>query len=138
MFYGFGAFYDNGTVNNTESFIHQGLAYIGWNKQQSPSYHQMLSTISVGSIVFIKSFSPRAGLYIKAIGIVKSDKLVENDLGTAREVKWLFAAKNASEWLWFGRLDDKMDCVRGCALYIEFHEQVQKAILDKIARFDRK
>ena len=50
----------------------------------------MLTSIKVGDIIYIKSFSPKTKtLYIKALGIVIDNKLqYSEDLGTGVMVKW--------------------------------------------------
>lgn len=94
MFYGIGAAFSSGTEDHASTFISKGFACIGWNSEDAPAFHEMLRQINIGDIIFLKSFSPKAGLYIKAIGLVTSSKILQpnetDNLGYAREVAWKF------------------------------------------------
>lgn len=131
MFYGLGAVYD-GTDDMYTRFIQRGVACIGWSKNDAPAFYQMLAQINVGDFIFIKSFPPKHGLYIKAIGIVRTSPMLELDgLGNGREVQWLYTAPN-NEWISLGRLNDHYDFMRGGTIYPEYSPLVQEKILDVI------
>jgi hypothetical protein len=136
MFYAFGAAYKGGKEDHSSTFINKGVACVGWDKADAPAFYEMIQQINVGDIVFLKSFSPKAGLYIKAIGFVRSSKILQfedtDGLGIGREVAWKFHASKQSEWLWLGRLQDKFDFMRGGTMYIETNPIVQSKIIEKI------
>lgn len=134
MIYGVGATYEDGSIDHFSSFIAQGIICVGWDKETAPAFHAMLAGMSVGDTVFIKSFSPKVGLYIKAIGIIADSDVFESNLGSARRVKWLFSANNKEQWLKFGRMYDKYDFMRGGTLYPEFNPEIVKAITDKLVK----
>ncbi|MBQ9226132.1 MAG: hypothetical protein IJ177_08095 [Fibrobacter sp.] len=138
MFYGIGAAYSSGTEDHASTFISKGIACIGWNSKDAPAFHEMLRQINIGDIVFLKSFSPKAGLYIKAIGLVTSSRILQPsetaNLGYAREVAWKFHATRQSNWLWLGRLQDKYDFMRGGTMYIEMNPDVQARILAELLK----
>lgn len=86
--WGIGAFYESDV---SEKFISQGCACIGWNKADAPSLYQMLTSVKIGDIIYLKSFSPRKKqLLIKAIGIVVNNKLDSEmfEAGNGIQVKW--------------------------------------------------
>lgn len=132
MIYGVGATYEDGSVDHFSSFIAQGIICVGWDKKTAPAFHAMLAGMSVGDTVFIKSFSPKVGLYIKAIGIIADSDVFESNLGSARKVKWLFSANSKEQWLKFGRMYDKYDFMRGGTLYPEFNPEIVRVITDKL------
>lgn len=89
--WGIGAYYnDSETRDKTQDFLDRSFAYIGWKESEAPAIYQMLSSIKVGDIVYIKSFSPKTKiLYIKALGIVVDNKpQYFEGLGTGIVVKW--------------------------------------------------
>jgi hypothetical protein len=138
MFYGIGAAYSSGTEDYTSTFINKGIACIGWDSKDAPAFHEILRQINIGDIVFLKSFSPKAGLYIKAIGLVSSSKILQPNeteyLGYAREVAWKFRALKQNQWLWLGRLQDKYDFMRGGTMYIEMNPDVQTKIIAELLK----
>lgn len=89
--WGIGAYYnDSETRDKTQDFLDRSFAYIGWKEPEAPAIYQMLRSIKVGDIIYIKSFSPKTKtLHIKALGIVIDNKLqYSEDLGTGVAVKW--------------------------------------------------
>ncbi len=136
MFYAFGAAYKGGTEDHSSTFVNKGIACVGWDKDNAPAFYEMIQQINVGDIVFLKSFSPKAGLNIKAIGIVRSSKILQfedtDGLGIGREVAWKFHASKQSDWVWLGRLGDKYDFMRGGTMYIETNPKVQSIVIEKL------
>lgn len=89
--WGIGAYYKgSASKNKVNDFLQTGRAYVGWNEKEAPALHQMLASIKIGDIIYIKSFAPRLNrLTIKAIGIVTENaKQSSNSLGTSVAVKW--------------------------------------------------
>lgn len=89
--WGIGSYY-KGTLNpdKTDDFIKENCAFIGWDYDNAPSLHYMLSTVKLGDIVYIKSFIPKSKtLHIKAVGIVNdANKNISRELGIGIGVKW--------------------------------------------------
>ena len=75
--WGIGAFYD---FDVSEKFISQGCACIGWNKADAPSLYQMLTSVKIGDIIYLKSFLP----------IVIDNRIDGNifETGNGIRVKW--------------------------------------------------
>ena len=87
--YGIGAMY-GGTEDMTEIFLEKGGAYLGWDREDAPYAHQLLHRISIGDIVFIKSYPPTSGLHIKAVGVVTeaAGGHPDSELGMRVGVDW--------------------------------------------------
>ena len=95
----------------------------------------VLAGIGVGDLVFIKSFPPSRGLYIKAVGIVKTHEVIDftdipslRDLGYGREVDWIW--HDNVDPVHLGRLEDRYDYMRGGTLFQEFGPVVQARVID--------
>lgn len=88
--WGFGAYYkgDNGT-DKTQDFINQGFACIGWSENDAPALYQMIKSVKIGDIIYIKSFTPKQNqIYIKAVGVVIDSFDNYDSLGYGVKVKW--------------------------------------------------
>ena len=86
--YGIGANFNKTDVS--QYFINNNVAGIGWGIKDAPDLHQFIKSLKVGDIIYIKSYSPSAGLIIKAIGIVKDDDIIniidEDIYETAKDI----------------------------------------------------
>lgn len=124
--FGVGAFYDEDV---SEDFIQDSVICVGWSAKDAPSLHNFLHAMKAGDVVYIKSFTPKCGLTIKAIGLLRSGGVVKHaNLGASREVLWLWTGNEK-----IGKLDDKLN-VRSNTLYEEFNPQVQERIITLIER----
>ena len=126
--FGIGAYYE-GTTDMTEEFVQNGRACIGWGEDYAPTLHQMMRQVRVGDLIYIKSFTPRAGLTIKAVGIVISTEIEgpEIELGEiCIEVDWAWQGYHP-----VGRVNDKYN-VRSITLYEEFNPEIQNLIIDAL------
>lgn len=88
--WGIGAYYkgDNGT-DKTQDFINQGFACIGWSENDAPALYQMIKSVKIGDIIYIKSFTPnQKQLCVKAVGIVTDNCKNHDRLGYGVKVKW--------------------------------------------------
>lgn len=132
MVFGVGATYDDGSIDQFSSFINHNIICVGWDETTAPAFHAMLAGMSVGDVVFIKSFSPKVGLYIKAIGVVASSSVISTPFGKARRVLWKHVAKTKDDWLKFGRMYDKYDFMRGGTLYPEYNPDIVRKILQYV------
>lgn len=128
--YGIGAMYD-GTDDMTETFLSKGGAYLGWRDQEAPYAHQLLRRIGVGDVIYIKSYSPQTGLYIKAVGMVMepAEPVHDDDLGTRLGVDWRWVADPLDEPLLIGKVEDKADFMRRGSLYEEMNPTLQRRIV---------
>lgn len=124
--YGIGAHYSSSKKDVTQDFVKNGLACIGYGERRAPGLHRLLKQIKVGDIIYIKSHPPNLGLYIKAVGVVKSDNIVEEtNLGKGCiKVRWIWTGEEK-----IGKIDDKYN-VRNITLYEEYNPDVQKKVLD--------
>jgi hypothetical protein len=132
MIYGLGSNYE-GSTEMMDRFIELGVACIGWSPEDSESLQQMFSHIQVGDIIYLKSYPPAHGLFIKAVGIVISSKMFNiPDLGVARKVKWLWCGRRDFNFIKMGHVRDKYDNMRGGTIYPEYGPAVQAMVLEKI------
>ena len=71
------------------------IAVAVYDKADAPVYHALLRRISNGDVIYLKSFTPQAGLTIKAVGIVTDDTVYEppGDLGSGVKVRWTWMAR---------------------------------------------
>lgn len=131
MFYGFGCVY-NGNEDMFQQFISHNCVCIGWEMSDASSWHSMMGEMKIGDIVFLKSFPPKHGLYIKAIGIVEFSTMIPiSNLGYGRIVRWK-TVLDQDNWVKFGRLNDRYDQFRSGTAYIEFNHKVQSKIIELI------
>lgn len=120
--FGIGTMY--GATNDvSQKFIKKKCAYVGWDEDKAQPLHTILKHIKVGDIIYIKSHPPSIGLIIKAVGIVTSDNLKEDDPGTGVPVKWLWTGEER-----LGQFDDKYP-VRNITLYEEFNRKIQARVI---------
>jgi len=119
--FGIGAYHDHDV---TPDFLKQHCACVGWKEEQAPPAHGLLRALRTGDIIFIKAFTPEAGLTIKAVGVVQEGRVREyNDLGSGVPVRWVWNGEKR-----IGKLDDKWP-VRSVTIYEEYHPEVQGAVL---------
>jgi hypothetical protein len=128
--YGIGAMY-GGVDDQTEKFITMGVACVGWGPSDAPAVHAQMAAIKAGDVLFIKSFAPRVGLHIKAVGIVTNGTFREitEDLGWGVSVRWL---RMPQEQIVVGPLQDHSDHMRRGTIYEEFNPTVIKRVLDRL------
>lgn len=130
--FGMGSMYGS-TEEKLPEFISKGHAFIGYTPEEAPALHQILKSIKISDIVFIKSFNGAHGLFIKAVGIVTGNEVLKDPysgLGYGVPVKWIWVCSENDPQKKLGKLEDKMDNMRGGTLYEEFGPEVQKVVLD--------
>jgi hypothetical protein len=129
--YGIGAVYDGKDM--TDAFVQAGAAAIGWNDDDAPYAHQLFRRITVGDIIYIKSYPPKYGLHIKAVG------MVTEPCDPDREADELGHRRISVDWRWYhgpahthaiGTMSDKADFMRRGSLYEELNPKLQKLITD--------
>jgi hypothetical protein len=76
--YAIGAFYD-GTTDVSDKFISNNIVGVGWGIDDAPELHQLLATLKVGDIVYIKACSFGASeITVKGIGLIKDEKILDS------------------------------------------------------------
>lgn len=121
--FGIGANHNGNDV--AHDFLSEGCACVGWDEEDAPPTHAILRQLRTGDIIFIKSFTPKGGLTIKAVGVVTEGKVRQKEgLGTGVPVRWEW---NGTKRI--GKLDDKWP-VRSVTIYEEQHPLVQAQVID--------
>lgn len=126
--YGIGATYE-GTEDQSENFIHNDVACVGWEPLDAPAAHAQMASVKLGDIFFIKSYAPSAGLHIKAVGIVTDAtfRKITDALGWGVSVRWVPLPNGR---IVIGPVEDHSDYMRRGTLYEEFNRQVIRRVLD--------
>ena len=125
--YGIGAYHGESV---SKKFLSQGVACVGWDPNDAPALHRILRGITVGDLIFIKSFPPNKGLSILAVGIVVDDEVRKvKGLGMGVKVDWIWRGNE-----FIGRKNDKYDSVRGITLYAEFNPDIQKKVMELLLK----
>ena len=126
--FGLGAFYGD-SEDMASNFLSEGVACIGWSRDDAAPLHSMMKHIKVGDIIYIKAHPPAQGLTIKAVGIVVDDKVFSDpDLGQACvRVRWFW---HGSEYI--GKLKDRYP-VRNITLYEEYNPSIQHRVIELLA-----
>lgn len=121
-----GASYNNEDVSN--SFIENNIAGPGWDESEAPELHQIIKSMKVGDILYIKSANVSSAIKVKAIGIVADSTIVcDSELvEIGRNIRWIPVQEFTIE-----KPVEKLQ-IRMNTLYEEFHPEVQQAILNKV------
>lgn len=120
--FGIGAYYESDVSGD---FLKRGCACVGWSESDAPPAHAILRHLRSGDIIFIKSFTPRHGLTVKAVGLVKDGKVRSfGKLGSGVAVRWVWSGEES-----LGKLEDKWP-VRSVTIYEEYHPAVQNTVMD--------
>ena len=125
--YGIGATYE-GTEDQSENFLRNSVACIGWRPSDAPAAHAQMKKVKQGDIFFIKSFAPTAGLHVKAVGIVTDAdfRKITDALGYGVGVRW----RRPAITIKYGPVNDHSDYMRRGTLYEEFKPDVIKQVVD--------
>lgn len=130
--YAVGSMYGSNNEKLPE-FISRKQAFVGYSSNDAPGLHVLLNQISLGDIIFVKSFSPKAGLYIKAVGIVRKTGLFPcPEMGHGISVDWRWHTVGENTPVKMGKLDDRMDNMRGGTIYQEFNPTVAKEVISRL------
>ncbi|HEX3912346.1 MAG TPA: hypothetical protein VHW71_02465 [Steroidobacteraceae bacterium] len=125
-----GANYDGDDVS--PQFIAQGVAGVGWDHASAPELHQLMASLKVGDIVYIKAYAPSSpDIIVKGIGFIRDavflDGQATNNLVSAgRNVEW-----RVVEEFRIQKPTERYN-VRLNSAYEEFHPAVQAQILSRI------
>ena len=124
-YWGIGSTHDKKPVVN--DFINKGIACVGWDEKQAGTLHEILKHhIKKDDIIFIKSYSPSNGLYIKAVGIVNDVEYRDRGNGKVVGVKWHWTGKQK-----LGIVRDKYN-VRSITLFEEFNPDIIQFLNSKL------
>lgn len=130
--YGMGSLF-SATEEQLGNFVSEGFACIGWKKKEKPELYEILNSIKIGDIIYIKAlpFNSKS-MKIKAVGVVTAEpqntnthhgyEECENEIG----VKWLKSNINKSI-----NIDDSNINKRKGSLFIETNTDY----IDKIISF---
>ena len=123
--FGLGAFYDS-TTDMSDDFLSNGVACVGWARNDAPPLHRIMSHIKMGDIIYIKAHPPTRGLIIKGVGIVTDDEVFSDpDLGQAcLRVRWVWRGNEL-----VGRIGDGYP-VRNITLYEEFNPEIIRRVIE--------
>jgi len=106
-------------------FIEKNQAFVGYAEHDAPGLHVILKQVSASDIVIVKSFSPKAGLYIKAVGIVRYQGVFPHpEMGSGISVDWRWHTLGDNEPIKMGKLNDRMDNMRSGTIYQEYNPRV--------------
>lgn len=120
--YGIGANYGRDVSSD---FINQNVACIGYDEKDAPPAHDILRSIKTADLIFIKSFTPRGGLTIKAVGIVTDSHVIDiAGLGKGLSVHWQWTGKEQ-----IGKINDRWP-VRSVTIYEEHNPDVKRRIIN--------
>lgn len=123
-----GAYDSVNRLDLSSQFVEQGKAFINYSEEDGKYLNQALSKASAGSLIAIKSWSPSNGLYIKAVGIIKTEATLRDASGPYRDVKWLWSGNES-----FGRPQDNLGNTRNGTLYHEMNTDIIQRIIRLIA-----
>ena len=125
-----GANYDGEDVS--PQFITQSIAGVGWSQASAPELHQLIASLKVGDIIYIKAYSPSSpDIIVRGIGFVR-DAFIHNNvtsnnlIACGRNVDWRFKKEFR-----IPKPAEKNN-VRLNSAYEEFHPIIQAEILARI------
>lgn len=127
-----GANYDGKDVS--PQFLEKGVAGVGWSYKDAPELHQLITSLKVGDIIYIKAYPPNSpDIIVKAIGYIQDTVL--HDINTSgnlvevgRNVNW-----RSKEEFRIPKPTERYN-VRLNSVYEEFHPDVQVEILCHLFR----
>jgi len=122
-----------GIGNVADKFIADGVAGSNWEDWEAPDIHQIIGSLKVGDIIFIKSCSASSkSIYVGAIGFIKDTEIL-----TAKQISYFEIGRNIL-WKYTGKEfpipkpPHGKNNVRSNTIYQEFHPDVQAVILSKL------
>lgn len=111
-------------AHDAEAFLDQGFVCVDKASEKMTGVLNTFRNIRAEDVIFIKSFTPQAGLQVKAAGIALSDYPTETEAEVCIPVEWVWRGEKL-----IGGLDEK--CSRcGAPFYEENNITVQKEIID--------
>lgn len=136
--YGAGSNWDGDEIK--EDFFNNSNYVIGWNINDAQDLYNMISTLKVGDIIYLKANKPGSfDIRVKGIGIVKSSLISvlfekgENLSSTRKNFELPVEWVHKDEFIIsIPKHIGKLTNVRAATLYEEFLPFVQSKIIDKI------
>lgn len=124
---GIGAKYDGCDVS--ANFIQDNIVATGWDAVSAPDLHEYFKEIEVGDIVYIKACSYSSNITVKAIGLVKDDRILTKTSGhplieIGRNVRWIYVIPFV-----VAKPSNQKNNVRANTIYREFHPNLIFAIM---------
>jgi hypothetical protein len=115
-------------AHDADTFLNRGFVCVNKNNEKEEMVVNTFRSIKAEDIIFIKTFSPQAGLQVKAAGIALSDYPAEIDSEVCIPVEWVWRGKKLID-----EFDEK--CSRcGDSFYEELNTTVQREIIDLMPR----
>lgn len=137
-YWGIGATHDKKPVAN--DFIRNEIVSVNWDEKQAVTLHEILKNhVKKDDIIFIKSYSPSNGLYIKAVGVIEPHEPKNYNPKKGLKVRWNWHEKDKRKWKKFGLkteeekriLRDKYN-VRSITLFEEFNPDIIRFLNSKL------
>jgi hypothetical protein len=128
--YGIGSHF--GSIGNVaHKFIADGLVGSNWEDGEAPDIHQIIISLKVGDIIFIKSCSASSkSIFISSIGIIKDMEIL-----TIKNYPYIEIGRNVL-WKKMKEFSIKKpggkNNVRSNTIYQEFHPKVQAEIIKRL------
>ena len=129
--YGIGAFYD-GSTDVSQDFIANGLAGVGWPRNEAPELHRFIASLKVGDIIYIKAAPlSNSDIRVRAIGFVEDNDLLDREASNGlveagRRVRW-----RVTDEFRISKPHERNN-VRTNTLYEEHHPEVQAQIMQRL------
>lgn len=123
------------TGEKIHDFTGNGVAAIGWEKEDAPALYNIVKEMKKGDIIYIKSFVIKyRELRIKAIGKVQSNILkrracVEDKYGF--DVEWLKTPEDNLPTISLAPEDTRFN-IYSCTLYPEYNKKISDKIKELI------
>lgn len=111
---------------NTESSGSSGSVCMDKSDARAAAFLGTFRRIGVEDTIFIKHYTPQAGLIVKAVGIVRSNFASEDSKGICIPVEWVWRGEKFLEQL----DEEQVHCLD--PIYEEFNILVQKEIIDLV------
>ena len=109
---------------NAHGFIERGMLCIPQKDGGKLDLHAVVSPVRNQDIVFIKHCTSDKSLHIKAVGVVHSDYLTENNFGVCVPVEWVWQGEKVPV-----NFDEAIP-LSGDPFYEEHNILVQREIID--------
>ena len=113
-------------AHNAETFLSRGFVCVDKASEKAEIAMKVFRSIRTEDVIFIKDFSPQAGLTIKAAGIALSSYPAEINSEVCIPVEWVWRGKKLID-----EFDEKCSHC-GDLLYEEHNIMVQREIIELI------
>ncbi len=107
-----------------QEFFQRKIACTGYSREDDPAGYIIFRQFRAEDLIYLRAPVAPADLKVKAVGLVASNFLIEDDLGCCVRVNWLWQGEKLIE-----NLDDD-DPSRAGTAFEEYNTWVQREILD--------